>query len=112
MALQLFRIESERRELSAPFSWRIAESLDADAAGRAAVHGCFDKIWSEEGERDGHIDLSNAALLTSAKLRDRGHPTQDNIIQPSTASCDGADQARPAFELFRTSVVSRCIVRE
>ena len=95
MALQLFRIESERRELSAPFSWRIAESLDADAAGRAAVHGCFDKIWSEEGERDGHIDVSSAAFLASAKRCDRGHPTRDNIVQPSTAPCDGADQARP-----------------
>ena len=32
-ALQLIRVESERRELSAPLSRRIAESLDADAAG-------------------------------------------------------------------------------
>jgi hypothetical protein len=31
--LQLFRIESERLKLSAPFSRRIAEPLDADAAG-------------------------------------------------------------------------------
>jgi hypothetical protein len=33
-ARQLFWIESERRKLSAPFSRRIAESLDADAAGQ------------------------------------------------------------------------------
>ena len=32
-ALQLFRIESERLKLPAPFGRRIAEPLDADAAG-------------------------------------------------------------------------------
>src|SRR5258706_8349776 len=81
---QLFRVESERRELSAPLSRGIAEPLDADAAGQAAFNGCLDQIGREEGERDGHIDLSSAAFLARAKLCDRGHPTQDNIIQPST----------------------------
>jgi len=57
-ALQLFRIESERLKLSAPFSRWIAEPLDADAAGQATFYGRFDKIGCEEGERDGHIDLS------------------------------------------------------
>ena len=74
-ALRLFRIESERLKLPAPFSRRIAEPLDADAAGQAAFHGRFDKIGGQEGERDGHIDLPHAALLTSAKLSDRGNST-------------------------------------
>ena len=71
--LQLFRIESERLKLSAPFSRRIAEPLDADAAGQATFYGRLDKIGCEEGERDGHIDLPNAAFLASAELCDRGH---------------------------------------
>jgi hypothetical protein len=37
-ALQLFRIESERLKLPAPFSRRIAEPLDADAAGQATFY--------------------------------------------------------------------------
>ncbi len=74
-ALQLFRIKSERHKLSAPFSRRIAEPLDADAAGQATFHGCFHKIGAEEGERDGHVDLPNAAFLASAELCDRGHST-------------------------------------
>src|SRR5258707_15229658 len=49
-ALRLFRIESERLKLSAPFSRRIAKPLDADAAGQAAFYGCSDKIGCEEGE--------------------------------------------------------------
>ena len=47
----------------------------ADAAGQATFYGRFDKIGCEEGERDSHIDLSNAALLARAKLSDRGHST-------------------------------------
>jgi len=68
-------IDQERLKLSAPFGRRIAEPLDADAAGQATFYGRFNKIGCEEGERDGHIDLSNAALLASAKLSDRGHST-------------------------------------
>jgi hypothetical protein len=49
LALKLFRIESERLKLSAPFSRRIAEPLDTDAAGQATFYGCFDKIGGEEG---------------------------------------------------------------
>src|SRR6266403_4514322 len=40
-ALQLYRIESERLKLPAPFSRRISEPLDADAAGQATFYGCF-----------------------------------------------------------------------
>ena len=71
--LQLFRIESERLKLPAPFGRRIAEPLDADAAGQTTFYRCFDKIGREEGERDGHIDMPNAAFLASTKLSDRGH---------------------------------------
>src|SRR5271170_5543301 len=106
-ALKLFRVESERLELPAPFSREISESLDADAAGQATFHGCPDKIRREKGVRDGHIDLPNAALLAHAKLRDRSYPTRDHIIEPLTTSGDDADQARPALELLRTDVASR-----
>jgi hypothetical protein len=37
-----FRIYSERLKLPAPFSRRIAQSLDTDAAGQAAFHGLSD----------------------------------------------------------------------
>jgi hypothetical protein len=43
-AFRLFGIEPKRLELPAPIGRWIAEPLDADAAGKAAFHGCFDKI--------------------------------------------------------------------
>jgi hypothetical protein len=70
-----FWVESERRKLSAPFSRRIAQSLDADAAGEATFCRCFGKIGGEESERHGHIDLPNAAFFASAKLSHRGYST-------------------------------------
>jgi hypothetical protein len=73
--LHLFRIESKRLKLSAPFSWQIAEPLDADAAGQATFYRRLNKIGREEGERDGYIDLPNAAFFASAKLSDRGYST-------------------------------------
>jgi hypothetical protein len=71
--LQLFRIESEGLKLPAPFSRRIAKPFDTDATGQATFYCCFDKIGCEEGERDGHIDLPNAASFSRAKFCDRGH---------------------------------------
>jgi hypothetical protein len=73
VTLQLFRVESERLKLPTPFSRRIAEPFDADAAGQATLYDCFDKVGCEEGERDGHIDLPDAALLARAEFCDRGH---------------------------------------
>ena len=108
----LFRIEAERVKLPIPFGRRIAEPLDADATGQATFYGCFDKIGSEEGERDRHVDLPNAALFADAKLGDRCHSTRDHIIQPPAASRDGADKAGAALELFRTDVASGFILRE
>jgi hypothetical protein len=66
--LELFRIKSERLELPAPLGRRIAEPFDADAAGQATLYDCFDKVGCQEGERDGHIDLPDAALLARAEF--------------------------------------------
>ena len=74
-ALQLFRIESERLKLPAPVCRRIAEPFDADATGQATFYCRFDKVGCEKGERDGHIDLPNAAVLARTKFCDRGYAT-------------------------------------
>jgi hypothetical protein len=74
-ALRTFRIETECLELSAPFGWQIAETLDADAAGQTTFESRLDKIGGKEGERDGHVDLPDAAFLASAKFCGCGHPT-------------------------------------
>ena len=42
----------------------IAKSPDSDAARQAAFDLCSDEIRREERERDRHVDLTHAALLT------------------------------------------------
>jgi hypothetical protein len=61
-ALQSFRIESERLKLPAPFSRRIAEPLNADAAGQATFYGCFDKIGGPLENRN--LDFTDTGLVT------------------------------------------------
>ena len=65
---QLPGIESERFELPGPFGGRIAKSLDANTAGQAALDCSLDESWSEEGERDSHIDLTDAAAFANGDL--------------------------------------------
>src|SRR4030081_3396790 len=77
--LQLFRIESERLKLPAPFSRRIAEPLDADATGQATFYCCFDKVGCEKGERDGHIALP---LLHFSRVQSSAIV----VIRPETTS--------------------------
>jgi hypothetical protein len=64
----LLRIESERFELSPPFRGLVAESFDTDTTGQAALDRCFDEVRCQECERDGHIDLSQAAFLPCGDL--------------------------------------------
>jgi hypothetical protein len=72
-ASDLFWFKSERIKLSAPFGRRIAGPLDADAAWQATFYGGLDEIWSEEGERDRHVNVPNAAPLAHAKFGDFGY---------------------------------------
>jgi hypothetical protein len=46
-------------ELPSPLGRRIAKTLDANAGGQAAFDRCLDEGRREEGERDGHVDLTN-----------------------------------------------------
>jgi hypothetical protein len=66
-------MEAQGLELPAPFSRRIAEPLDADAARQATFYGCPDKVGCEDGERDRHVDLLSVALLQRAELANRLH---------------------------------------
>ncbi len=80
---------------------RIAKPLNANATGQASFDGCFDKVGCEEGKRNGHVDLPNAALLAYAKFGDVGHSTRNYIIQPpaaNTAACPFRARKRHGFE--------------
>jgi hypothetical protein len=83
----LLRIESERFELPAPFCRGIAKSLDTDPAGQTTFYRCSDKIRREEGERNGHVDLTHAAFLTCCDLLNVSDRARHNLVKaPSKLS--------------------------
>src|SRR5450759_5579041 len=64
----LLRVQSERLELPAPLGRRIAKTLHANAAGQATLNRGSDEIRREERERDGHVNLANAAFFAGGDL--------------------------------------------
>ena len=65
---QLLRGQSERFELSGPFGGSIAKSFDANTAGQPTLDRGSDERRGEEGEREGHVDLPDAAPFPSGDL--------------------------------------------
>ena len=59
----LLRIQPKRFELPTQFRRSIAQPLDVDATRQAAFHGSADQLGSKEGERDGDVDMTDAASL-------------------------------------------------
>ena len=64
----LLRIQPQCFELPTPFRRSIAQPLDVDATGQAAFHGSADQLGSKEGERDGHVDMTDAVSLAQRNL--------------------------------------------
>src|SRR5258707_1701462 len=57
-----------------------------------------DEIWCEERERDRHVDLTHAALLTCCDLLDVSDRARNDFVKPATTSGDGANEARATFD--------------
>ena len=64
----LLWIESERFELPVPLGGSIAEPLDANASWQTTFDCSTDEFGREEGQRDGHIDMPDAAFLARRDL--------------------------------------------
>ena len=77
------RIESQRFELACPLSGRIAKSFDANTAGQAAFDRGSDESRCEEGERQGHVDLTDAASFARGDLAGLGDRARDHFVSLS-----------------------------
>ena len=95
----LFRTESKRFELPAPFGWRIAEPLDTDAAGQTTFDRCLDQAGREEA--------SEMAILTCLTLHfSRTQIPWTVVTRPETTS---SSHWRPlAMALTRRARRSNC----
>jgi hypothetical protein len=84
--------QTERFELARPFGRSIAKPRDVDAPRQTALDGSADQSGSEEGKRDRHVDMTEAASLAQRDLADAGDGSRDDFVQPAPAASDGADQ--------------------
>ena len=91
--------------LARPLDWRIAQSGDADAAGKPTFDGGLHKIGREEGERDCHVDLAYAAPLALRDAFDAGFCIIDKLVEPTASPGDRRDQGGARFRADRTSVL-------
>jgi hypothetical protein len=64
----LVRVQPKRFELPTPFRRRIAQSRDVDASRQTALDRSADQLGSKEGERDGHVDMTDAASFAPSNL--------------------------------------------
>ena len=64
----LLRIQPKRFELPTPFGRTIAQPRDVDASRKAALHSSAHQLGSKKGERDGHVDMTDAASLAQCNL--------------------------------------------
>jgi hypothetical protein len=112
---------SDRSQLAKVAS-QAKDILGADHLDAVADRGYFNSTEILACEQAGHYgDAAEADdigrevgwPLRQAGLRlSVGYSTRDHIIEPPTTSRDCADQARPALELLRPDVASRCVVRK
>jgi hypothetical protein len=73
--LQIFALlplQTKRFDLPRPFHRRIAQPFDVNAPRQAALDSGADKLGSKEGERDGHVDMTDAASLAQCNLLSAG----------------------------------------
>jgi len=64
----LLRIQPKCFELPIPFRRSITQPFDVDASGQAALDGSANQLGSKKSERDGHIDMTDAASLAQRNL--------------------------------------------
>ena len=65
---------------------------------RTAFDRSAHEVWCEECQRDRHVDLTHAALLTRCDLLNVGHGARNDLVKPATTSGDSADEARATFD--------------
>ena len=110
-AAALLRSKAEHLVLAGPFGWQVGEAGNSHAMREPPVDGGLDEI-REEGKRDCHIHLADAAPLSLGDVvrgcRFRG----DKFIEPTAPAGDRCDQGGAIFRTYRPGVLRRYSIRD
>src|SRR5262249_41135386 len=97
------RGKAEHLVLPGPLRWQVGEASNAHTTGKPAVDGRFDQIGCEKRKRDGHIDVSRAALFPLGDAVRTCCWISDEFIKPAAATGNRGDQSRPRLRTYRAS---------
>jgi len=109
--MPLLRSKAEHLVLAGPFGWQVGEAGNSHAMREPPVDGGLDEIGREEGKRDCHIHLADAAPLSLGDAvrgcRFRG----DKFIEPTAPAGDRCDQGGAIFRTYRPGLLRRHSIR-
>ena len=109
---RLLRRKAEHLVLARPFSRRIGEASNSHSMRELARDSCFDEIGREEGKRDRHIHLADAAALTLRNGFRGCRRIRGKLGEPTTSPDNRRDQCGARFRPDRTDVSWRPLRQE
>src|SRR6202140_3653084 len=107
----LLRSKAEHLVLAGPFGWQVGEAGNSHAMREPAVDGGLDEIGREEGKRDCHIHLADAAPLALSDAFRGCRFLGDKFLEPTAPAGDRCDQGGAIFRTYRPGVLRRHSIR-
>jgi hypothetical protein len=95
--LPLLRSKAEHLVLAGPFGWQVGQAGNSHPMREPPVDGGLDKIGREEGKRDCHIHLADAAPLSLGDAVRSCRLLGDKFIEPTAPAGDRCDQGGAIF---------------
>ena len=101
----LRRRKSEHLVLPRPLGGHVGEARHSHATRQPPRDGRFHEIGRQEGKRDRHVDLPNAAPLALGNAFRICIRVGKKFVEPAAASRNRCDQERAGLGAYRTSVL-------
>ena len=88
---QLIGRKPEHLVLAGPFGRQVGEADNPHAMRKASFDRSLDEVGGEEGKRDCHIDLANAAAVSRCDAFRTRSRIGDEFIEPTTPAGNRCD---------------------
>jgi hypothetical protein len=95
--IPLLRSKAEHLVLAGPFGWQVGEAGNSHPMREPPVDGGLDEVGREEGKRDCHIHLADAAPLSLGDAVRGCRLVGDKFIEPPAPAGDRCDQGGAIF---------------
>src|SRR5215471_21685377 len=89
---QLLGRKPEHLVLTGPFGRQVGEADYSHAMRKASFDRSLDKVGREEGKRDCHIDLADAATIARRDVFRICRRVRDELVEPATAAGNRGDE--------------------